>query len=110
MQVVQEIGVGQMDTDQQLIVQTEQESSIGASKSGGGGSPLPLKGGKDVGKSSLASSRLGIQQNELKKGVGDRTSKLGRKKDMEKIKLTGETLVDSGLVMTLDSHFSCPQK
>lgn len=63
-----------------------------------------------MGKSSLASSHLGIQQNELKKGVGDRTSKLGRKKDMEKIKLTRETLVESGSFKTLDSHFSCPQK
>lgn len=79
-------------------------------KSGGGGSPLPLKEGTEVGKSSLSSSRLGILQKELKKGVGERTSKIGRKNDMDKIKLARETLVELGSVKTLDSHFSCPQK
>lgn len=105
MQEVQDTGVGQMDTDHQLIVQVGSDPDIGVLKNGGEGSPFSIKIGAEVGKNSLASSCLGILQKDPKKGVGEKNPKLGRKKDMEKTKSTGETLVESGAVKTLDSHF-----
>lgn len=47
-----------------------------------------------------------MHQKSLKKSTPDKSQKVGRKKDQEKVKLAGETLVESGLVKTLDSHFS----
>lgn len=110
MQNVQDLGGGQMGTDQQLNVHVESDPVMGVLKSGGGGSPFLIRDCMEGGKSSLSSSHMGIQQKEPKKGVGEKNPKLGRKKEMEKIKSTRETLVDSGVVKTLDSHFSCPQK
>ncbi|XP_059076672.1 uncharacterized protein LOC131875950 [Cryptomeria japonica] len=109
-QVGQESGVGQMDLDQQLIVSAGPDTVHEILTKGGEGSPLPIKTGGEVGKSSNSSSRLGILQKDLKKGVGEKNPKLGRKKDLEKIKSTGETLVESGAVKPLDSHFLCTQK
>lgn len=40
------------------------------------------------------SPQLGILQKDPKKWVGEKSSKFGRKKDLEKIKLIGETLVE----------------
>lgn len=72
---------------------------------------LLQKVGPEVGKKNIkASSQLGVLQKVLKKGGPEKISKLGRKKDEEKIKMIGETLVESGSVKTLDSHFSCPSK
>lgn len=53
---------------------------------------------------------LGVQQKVLKKNVLEKNSKLGRKKDKEKVKLTGENLVEYDSVKTLDSHFNTSQK
>lgn len=43
-----------------------------------------------------------------KKRAFEKSSKAGHKKDLEKIKLMGETLVEPGFVRTLESHFSNP--
>ncbi|XP_059066214.1 uncharacterized protein LOC131857556 [Cryptomeria japonica] len=61
-------------------------------------------------KRGKSSPHLGILQKDGKKGVSEKNVKLGRKKDLEKIKMIGETLVESGSVKTLDSHFSTPSK
>ena len=64
----------------------------------------------DTDKQGKSSSHLGIFQKDGKKGGSEKNVKLGRKKDLERIKMIGETLVESGSVKTLDSHFSTPQK
>lgn len=61
-------------------------------------------------KRGKSSPHLDILQKDGKKGVSEKNVKLGRKKDLEKIKMIGETLVESGSVKTLDSHFSTPSK
>lgn len=61
-------------------------------------------------RSNKPSPQLGILQRDLKKVGTEKSAKLGRKKDLEKIKLMGETLVESGSVKTLDSHFLSPLK
>lgn len=99
-----------MDSDQQLIVSAGPDTVHEILTKGGEGSPLPIKTSGEVGKSSNSSSRLGILQKDLKKGVREKNPKLGRKKDLEKIKSTEETLVESGVVKPLDSHFLCTQK
>ena len=64
----------------------------------------------DSDKRGKSSPHLGILQKDGKKGVLKKNVKMGRKKDLEKIKMIGETLVESGSVKTLDSHFSTPLK
>ena len=54
--------------------------------------------------------KLGIMQKDIKKGGAEKLVKSGRKKDVEKIKLAGENLVELGAVKPLDSIFSCPSK
>ena len=61
-------------------------------------------------KQGKSASQLGILQNDGRKSVSEKNVKLGRKKDVEKIKMIGETLVESSSVKTLDSHFSTPLK
>ena len=64
----------------------------------------------DTDKQGKSSPHLGILQKDGKKGGSEKNVKLGRKKDLERIKMIGETLVESGSVRTLDSHFSTPPK
>jgi hypothetical protein len=64
----------------------------------------------DMDKRGKSSQHLGILQKEGKKGASEKSVKVGRKKDLEKIKMIGETLVESGSIKTLDSHFSTPPK
>ena len=52
--------------------------------------------------SSLA---LGLMQRPFKKVSFTTPSRVGRKKDQDKIKLSGDLLVESGVVKTLDAHF-----
>ena len=70
--------------------------------------------GQHIGSSSAAKvkppPKLGIMQKDIKKGGVEKLVKSGRKKDVEKIKLVGENLVESGAVKPLDSIFSCPLK
>lgn len=60
----------------------------------------------DSGKNSKVSDGLGLQKKSLKKGPSEKLSKIGHKTDQEKVKLMGDTLVESGSVKTIDSHFS----
>ena len=61
-------------------------------------------------KRGKSSPHLGIVKKDGRKGVSEKGVKIGCKKDLEKIKMIGETLVESGFVKTLDSHFSTPLK
>ena len=78
---------------------------------GGEGATLPARTAAfDTDKKRKFASHLGILQKDGKKGVPEKNIKMGRKKDLEKIKMIGETLVELGYVKTLDSHFSTPLK
>ena len=71
--------------------------------------PAP-KGALDLAKGSKAHPTLGLQQKSFKKGTLDKPSRSGRKTDQEKVKIMGDTLVESGSVRPIDSHFSLPHK
>ena len=63
---------------------------------------------KDVFTSSIgkgSSLALGLMQRPFKKVSFTTPSRVGRKQDQEKIKLTRDLLVESGAVKTLDEHF-----
>jgi len=60
------------------------------------------------GKGRGSSQALGVLQRPLKKGLFENSSKVGRKKDLEKIKFTGDLLVESGSVKPIDVHFLQP--
>lgn len=45
-------------------------------------------------KSGKSSPQLGIMQKDGKKGVSEKSTKIGKKKDLEKIKMIGKTLVE----------------
>lgn len=80
------------------------EASCGPADIGG---VLPvMQGASDLGKQKTHPPGLGLHQKTFKKGALEKSLKVGRKKDQEKVKLTGETLVESGSVKTIDSHFS----
>ena len=70
--------------------------------------------GQHIGSSSAAKikppPKLGIMQKDIKKGGAEKLVKPGRKKDVEKIKLASEYLVESRAVKPLDSIFSGPLK
>ena len=70
--------------------------------------------GQHIGSSSAVKGKplpkLGIMQKDIKQGGAEKLVKTGHKKDVEKIKLAGENLVDSGAVKPLDSIFSCLSK
>ena len=61
-------------------------------------------------KRGKSASQLGILQKDGRKSASEKNVKMGCKKDLEKIKMIGETLVESGSVKTLYSHFSTPPK
>lgn len=61
-------------------------------------------------KTNKSSVDLGLHQKDTKKSASEKNSKVGRNKDLDKIKLMGENLVESGSVKNLDSHFSNPPK
>lgn len=104
-------GPSDIGTFQQLGVQVASGGSAEAGHGCANKAHFLQKANLEAGKKiSKLSSQLGILQKDLKKGGSEKTSKLGRKKDVEKIKMIGETLVESGSVKTLDSHFSSPLK
>lgn len=110
--VLIEVCEAQMDFNFPPSVDTLEEPRS-LSKSVGGSSVIgaSLDSAKSASDSKISkppSSTLGVQQNPLKKGASKKTLKVGQKKDQEKVKLIGETLVDFGLVRTIDSHFSQP--
>ena len=105
----QEESVMPMVTDVQIGAQVLSDPNVELWK-GDEGTSFPVRYvGSDVAKSSMP-SQLGILQKDGKKGGSKKSVKLGRKKDLEKIKMMGETLVESGSVKTLDSHFLTPLK
>lgn len=71
--------------------------------------PAP-KGALDPMRGNKAPPILGLQQKSFKKGPLDKPSKSGRKTGQEKVKLMGDTLVESETVKPIDSHFSHPHK
>lgn len=71
--------------------------------------PTP-KGASNLAKGSKAHPTLGLQQKSFKKGLLDKPSRSGRKTDQERVKIMGDTLVESGSVKPIDSHFSHPHK
>lgn len=109
-QALQVIGSQQMEMDQTVGVQLGITSSSEVNLIGGEGSPIALKLEPTRAKSNKSSIHLGLHQKVIKKNAMEKNSKVGRKKDLDKIKLMGENLVESGLVKTLDSHFSNPPK
>lgn len=69
----------------------------------------------DLTKEVLSSSKgqglspaLGVLQRPLKKGHFENASKVGHKKDVDKIKFIGDLLVESRFVKTIEAHFSQP--
>lgn len=104
----------QMDTD--VLAQIPNDQDLGGNevqKGTGVGIesiPLPEKGALDHGKRNSASQTLGLLQKPLKKGSVEKLQKEGRKPNKVKVKLIGETLVESGSIKTIDSHFSQPHK
>jgi hypothetical protein len=49
---------------------------------------------------------LGIYQKSLKKGAIDKMTKVGRKKDLEKMNIMRDSLVEYGVVKKLESHIA----
>ena len=106
----QEEGGRHLKIDQQGGILEIQEplaivSSVGVESSAMGG-----KNGSDPAAKSKPPPKLGILQKDFKKSGAEKFAKPGRKKDMEKIKLAGENLVESGAVRPLDSIFTSPLK
>ena len=71
--------------------------------------PAP-KGTLDLGKNGKAHPTLGLQQKSLKKGSLEKLSRSGRKFDQERVKIMGDTLVKSGSMKPIDSHFTHPHQ
>ena len=102
--------VSPMVTDGQTGAQLILKSNVDLGQ-GEEGPILPARSAvSDMDKRGKPSSHLGILQKDGKKGVSEKNRKSGRKKDLERIKMVGETLVESGSVKTLDSHFLTPPK
>lgn len=97
---------GTVHLDSDLKMEAQKDSGSVVVKDSEVLSHSAWRSGSEVGKNSKPSPHLGILQKDLKKGGVEKVAKLGRKKDLEKIKLIGENLVDSGSVKTLDSHFA----
>ena len=72
--------------------------------------PPALKGTSDLAMNGKAHSNLGLQQKSFKKGSLEKPSRSGRKTDQEKVKMMGDTLVESRSVKPIDSHFTHPHK
>ena len=86
------------------------EPNVELGQGGEGATLLARTAASDTDKRGKSASHLGILQKDGKKGVLEKNIKMGHKKDLEKIKMIGETLVESGSVKTLDSLFSTPLK
>ncbi|XP_059068704.1 uncharacterized protein LOC131859159 [Cryptomeria japonica] len=109
-QAPQDGGDSQMDTDRHVEDQGKMTIATKVKMDEGIGSHKVKKLGPEMAKSSKDSPHLGFLQKDIKKCMEEKSLKVGRKKDLDKIKLTGENLVESGSVKTQDSHFSSPLK
>ena len=99
-----------MVTDVQVGAQVMSSPNVELGQGDGSTSFSAQNVGSDVAKSSKPSPQLGILQKDGKKGGSEKSVKLGRKKYLGKIKMMGETLVESRSIKTLDSHFLTPLK
>lgn len=99
-----------MDMALSVMVPTVPKALENLEKLGEKLSPSPVMVGSNAVKADKASPSLGLQQKTLKSRDFEKASKVGRKKDLEKIRMMGETLVESGSMNTLDSHFSNTRK
>ena len=71
--------------------------------------PAPM-GTIYLAKNGKAHPTLGLQQKSFKKGSLEKSLRSGRKTDQERIKIMGDTLVESGSMKPIDSHFTHPHK
>lgn len=104
------VGSQQMEMDQLVGVRLGLTHVSKVNLVEGEGSLIALKLEPAGVKSNKSSAHLGLHQKDIKKSASKKVSKVGRKKDLDKIKLKRENLVESGSVKTLDSHFSNPPK
>ncbi|XP_057871389.2 uncharacterized protein LOC131077832 [Cryptomeria japonica] len=73
-----------------------QESQITVGNASLTSCPEALKASADPVKGAKAPPALGLHQKHFKKGPLDKQSRSGRKTDQEKVKIMGDTLVESG--------------
>ena len=106
----QEEGCRHLETDQHGGTPKIQEPLANASSAGVESSAMGGENGSDSAAKPKPPPKLGILQKDIKKNGAEKFAKPGRKKDMEKIKLAGENLVESGAVKPLDSIFTSPLK
>lgn len=100
----------QLDVDQQKGISKMQEPLAIVSTAGMDSMALGQHIGSSSGVKNKPPPKHGILQKEIKKGGAEKFGKPGRKKDVGKIKLAGENLVELGAVKPLDAIFSCPLK
>ena len=71
--------------------------------------PAP-KGTSELATNGKAHPTLGLQQKPFKMGSSEKPSRSGRKTDQERVKIMGDTLVESRSVKSIDSHFTHPHE
>ncbi|XP_059068347.1 uncharacterized protein LOC131858890 [Cryptomeria japonica] len=86
----------QMGVDQQKGTSEMQEPLAIVSTAGMDSPALGQYSGSSSAAKNKPPPKLGILQKDIKKGGAEKFGKPGRKKDVEKIKLAGENLVESG--------------
>ena len=104
-----------LNESQDIVVQQMPETSLGPESGALVVSPASQEKDvllADLVKDVCASSKgkgsslaLGLMQRPFKKVSFTTPSRVGCKKDQDKIKLIGDLLVESGVVKTLDEHF-----
>ena len=71
--------------------------------------PAP-KGTSDLAKNGQAHPTLGLKQKSFKKGSLEKPSRTGRKTIQERVKIMGDTFVESRSMKPIYSHFTHPHK
>lgn len=110
LQNTQDVGALQMDIDLNQVDSMVPKALVAMQKIWGGISFFhQISWGPIWKKAKKASPSLGLRKKNIKKGLVEKASK-ARRKDLKKIKMMGEMLVELGSIKNLDSHFSNPQK